>query len=39
MATEPKLTSGEELDEQLAQLLEVESFEPPAHFKEHALLI
>jgi acetyl-CoA synthetase len=38
MATEPKLTSGEELDEQLAQLLEVESFEPPAHFKEHALL-
>ncbi len=38
MATEPKLTSGEELDEQLAQLLDVESFEPPAHFKEHALL-
>jgi acetyl-CoA synthetase len=38
MATEPKLTSGEELDAQLATLLEVESFEPPAQFKEHALL-
>ncbi len=38
MATEERLTSGEELDDQLAQLLRVESFDPPAHFKEHALL-
>jgi acetyl-CoA synthetase len=38
MATEERLTSGEELDEQLAQLLQAESFDPPAHFKEHALL-
>jgi acetyl-CoA synthetase len=38
MATEQRLTSGEELDGQLATLLEVERFDPPAQFKEHALL-
>jgi acetyl-CoA synthetase len=38
MATEPKPAEGEELDRELAELLEVESFEPPAEFREHALL-
>jgi len=38
MATEPKQASGEELDHELAQLLEIERFEPPAEFREHALL-
>jgi acetyl-CoA synthetase len=38
MATEQRLTSGEELDAQLAALLEVERFDPPAHFREQALL-
>ena len=30
--------AGEELDHELARLLEVESFPPPAQFREHALL-
>jgi acetyl-CoA synthetase len=39
MATEPKQkVTGEELDRELAQLLEVERFESPAEFREHALL-
>jgi acetyl-CoA synthetase len=38
MATKQRLTSGEELDGQLAELLEVQRFDPPARFKEHALL-
>jgi acetyl-CoA synthetase len=38
MATEQRLTSGEELDGELAALLEIERFEPPAQFAEHALL-
>ncbi len=38
MATEQRLTSGEELDGELAALLEIERFEPPAKFSEHALL-
>ncbi len=38
MATEQKLTSGEELDAQLAALLEVQRFDPPAQFTEQALL-
>ena len=38
MATEPKQASGEELDRDLAALLEIERFEPPAEFREHALL-
>ena len=38
MATEPKQVSGEELDHDLAELLEVERFEPPAQFREQALL-
>jgi acetyl-CoA synthetase len=38
MATEQRLTSGGELDNELASLLEVERFDPPKDFKEHALL-
>ncbi|HSZ69617.1 MAG TPA: acetate--CoA ligase [Solirubrobacteraceae bacterium] len=39
MATEPKPTgSTEELDRELADLLEVESFAPPREFREQALL-
>jgi acetyl-CoA synthetase len=38
MATEPKASTDEELDNELAQLLEVERFAPPAEFREHALL-
>ena len=38
MATEQRLTSGEELDGQLGELLEVERFDPPKAFAEHALL-
>ncbi len=38
MASEPKAHDTEELDRELAELLEVESFEPPAEFREQALL-
>jgi acetyl-CoA synthetase len=38
MATEPKATVGGELDHELAELLEVERFDPPAEFRAHALL-
>src|SRR6202167_412322 len=38
MATEPRPAASEELDRELAKLLEVESFEPPSEFREHALL-
>jgi acetyl-CoA synthetase len=38
MAIQPKQASGEELDRELAALLEIERFEPPAEFREHALL-
>ncbi len=44
MATEPKQAggakqaSGERLDRDLAELLKIERFEPPAEFREHALL-
>ncbi|HEY1687908.1 MAG TPA: acetate--CoA ligase [Solirubrobacteraceae bacterium] len=38
MATEQRLASGEELDQQLAALLEVERFDPPQQFREKALL-
>jgi acetyl-CoA synthetase len=38
MATEPKASINEELDNELAELLEVERFDPPAEFREHALL-
>jgi len=31
-------TNADTLDEQLARMLEVERFEAPAHFREHALL-
>jgi acetyl-CoA synthetase len=33
-----KAPAGEELDEELALLLEIERFEPPSGFREHALL-
>jgi acetyl-CoA synthetase len=33
-----EVSSGEQLDAELAALLEVERFEPPAQFREHALL-
>ena len=38
MASEPKAHDTGELDRELAELLEVESFEPPSEFREHALL-
>src|SRR3984885_1750443 len=38
MATEPTSVSGEALDRELAELLEVETFEPSAGFREQALL-
>jgi acetyl-CoA synthetase len=38
MATEPEAASGEALDRELAGLLDVECFDPPAEFREHALL-
>jgi acetyl-CoA synthetase len=38
MAIEPKQASGEELDRELAALLEIERFEPPEEFRQRALL-
>jgi acetyl-CoA synthetase len=38
MSTPPDTAAGEELDGQLAALLDVETFDPPAEFREHALL-
>jgi acetyl-CoA synthetase len=38
MSTEPDTAPGEALDRELATLLDVETFEPPAEFREHALL-
>jgi acetyl-CoA synthetase len=38
MPSEPDPAAGRGLDEELAALLEVERFEPPAEFREHALL-
>jgi acetyl-CoA synthetase len=38
MATEPQMAGGERLERELAELLEVESFEPPPEFREQALL-
>jgi acetyl-CoA synthetase len=39
MSTEPRIAeTGEALDAELAELLKVETFEPPAEFREHALL-
>jgi acetyl-CoA synthetase len=38
MSTEPDTARGEALDDQLAALLDVETFEPPAAFRESALL-
>jgi acetyl-CoA synthetase len=38
MAGQSEATAGGELDRELADLLDVERFEPPADFREHALL-
>jgi acetyl-CoA synthetase len=38
MSTEPQAAAGEALDQQLASLLEVDKFDPPAEFRERALL-
>ena len=38
MSTDSETTAGEELDGELAALLDVERFEPPAEFRERALL-
>jgi acetyl-CoA synthetase len=39
MATEEQsATGGSELEHELAELLDVETFDPPAEFREHALL-
>ena len=38
MASESKTAEGEELDAELASLLEVERFDPPAEFRKRALL-
>jgi acetyl-CoA synthetase len=38
MASGPDAGRGEQLDEELAALLEVERFEPTSEFREHALL-
>ncbi len=38
MASEPDPLAGEQLDGELASLLGVERFDPPAEFAEHALL-
>jgi acetyl-CoA synthetase len=38
MATESEVSDGDQLDRELAELLDVERFEPPAEFREQALL-
>ncbi len=38
MATEPTSVSGEALDRELAELLEVQTFEPSPEFRQQALL-
>ncbi len=38
MTSESEASAGRELDDELASLLDVETFEPPAEFREHALL-
>src|ERR1700684_407474 len=38
MATESEMLGGGQLDSELAELLDVERFEPPAGFRERALL-
>ncbi|HEY4426628.1 MAG TPA: acetate--CoA ligase [Solirubrobacteraceae bacterium] len=38
MATESEVSGGDRLDRELAELLEVERFEPPGEFREQALL-
>jgi acetyl-CoA synthetase len=38
MSTEPDTPAREALDDELAALLEVDRFDPPAEFREHALL-
>src|SRR5271155_5509488 len=38
MASQPDAVAGDALDRELADLLDVERFEPPAEFRAHALL-
>src|ERR1700719_3779800 len=38
MATESEMAEGDQLDRELAELLDVERFEPPPEFREQALL-
>ena len=39
MATEEQsATSGDELERELASLLDIETFDPPEEFRSHALL-
>ncbi|MGO9320816.1 MAG: acetate--CoA ligase [Solirubrobacteraceae bacterium] len=38
MSSEPEAAAGEQLDRELASLLQVERFDPPAEFAERALL-
>jgi acetyl-CoA synthetase len=38
MASEPQTAGGEQLERELAELLEVDRFEPPSEFREAALL-
>jgi acetyl-CoA synthetase len=38
MSTEPQAVAGEELDGELAELLDVEKFDPPEEFRQSALL-
>jgi acetyl-CoA synthetase len=38
MATESEISDGDQLDRELADLLDVERFEPPPEFREQALL-
>src|SRR5689334_744588 len=38
MATEQKLASGDELERELGELLDIEKFEPPEDFRRQALL-
>jgi acetyl-CoA synthetase len=38
MATEQSATGADELEHELASLLDIETFDPPAEFREHALL-
>jgi acetyl-CoA synthetase len=38
MSSESNMAAGEALDDELAGLLDIDTFDPPAEFREHALL-